>query len=304
MTQAPSTPPQEPNRTLVILSLISLYILWGSTYLGIRYALEGFPPFLLNGIRLVIAGVLIYPIALRGRSHPTAVQWRAAALTGSILFIGGMGFVAVAEDLGVGSGIVASAVAVMPLWAALWSGLFGRWPTRLEWIGLVIGFAGVALLSQEGDFRASTPGLILMILSPLLWAFGSILAGRVRLPGGLMTAATQMLTGGVATLALALVLGERITEPPSTTAWVALVYLIIAGSLLGYTAYAYLLATVRPALATSYAYVNPVVAVILGVTIGGEVIGVWTLAGLPFILVGVALVLLAQRSAARHGPSG
>lgn len=288
------------ERVLVPLSLFLVYVVWGSTYLVLRWGLEGFPPFLMNGIRLVAAGALLYPIARRrARAAPTAVEWRHSAFVGAVLFIGGLGLVTVAEDNGVGSGLAASAVAVMPLWAALCSGLFGRWPTRLEWLGLVVGFAGVVLLSREGDFRASTLGTVLMIVSPLLWAFGSVVASHLRLPGGLMASAAQMLTGGVALLAAGLIRGERILEPPGVGPWLSVAYLSIFGSLFAYTAYAYLLAHTRPAVATSYAYVNPVVAVVLGVTLGGEVIGGWAIAGLPVILAGVALVGLAQRGARR-----
>lgn len=284
------------DRLLIGVSLFAVYVIWGSTYLGLRYGLEGFPPFLLNGIRLVIAGSLLYPIARRrGHRRPTARQWRDSAVVGALLFIGGLGLVTVAEDNGVGSGLAASAVAVMPLWAALVSGLFGRWPTRMEWVGLVVGFGGVVLLSREGDFRASTLGTVLMAASPMLWAFGSVVAGRLRLPRGLMGSAAQMLTGGLLLLAAGWGRGETIEAAPGLGAWMALGYLTLFGSLFAYTAYAYLLAKVRPALATSYAYVNPVVAVALGVTLGNEVIGGWAYAGLPIILAGVGLVGLAQR---------
>lgn len=290
------TSTSRPARLLVPLSLGLVYLVWGSTYLVLRWGLEGFPAFVMNGIRLVIAGGLLYPIARRrGRSHPTGQEWRHSAFVGAVLFIGGLGLVTVAEDNGVGSGLAASAVAVMPLWAALWSGLFGRWPNRLEWVGLVVGFAGVVLLSREGDFQSSGLGTVLMILSPFLWAFGSVVASRLRMPQGLMASAAQMLTGGAVLIVAGLARGERIEEMPGLGPWLALAYLTIFGSLFAYTAYAYLLAHTRPAVATSYAYVNPVVAVALGVTLGEEVIGGWALIGLPIILLGVALVGLAQR---------
>lgn len=291
-----TTTQRDPRRLLVPVSLFLVYIVWGSTYLAIRWGLEGFPPFLMNGMRLTVAGGALYLIARRrGRSHPTRVEWLHSALTGSILFIGGLGLVTIAEDNGVGSGLVASAVAVMPLWAALWSGAFGQWPTRLEWVGLAVGLTGVALLSREGDFQASLIGTVLMVLSPILWAFGSVISSRLRLPKGLMASAAQMLTGGLAMGLVALVRGEELTEMPGLGPWLAVAYLAIFGSLFAYTAYAYLLANTRPAVATSYAYVNPVVAVVLGITLGDEVIGGWAYAGLPVILAGVALVGLAQR---------
>ncbi len=284
------------RRALVALSLAAVYLIWGSTYLALRYGLEGFPPLVMNGIRLVIAGGALAPVArARGRAWPTPREWLTAGAIGGILFIGGLGLVTIAEDNGVGSGLVASAVAVMPLWAALWSGLFGRWPIRLEWIGLGVGFSGVVLLSREGDFRATAVGTVLMVLSPLLWAFGSVISKRVRLPKGLMASAAEMAGGGVLLLAFGFARGERITGVPGTRAWLALFYLAVFGSIVAYTAYAYLLSTTREAVATSYAYVNPVVAVLLGVTLGHETVGGWTYAGLPIILVGVALVGLAQR---------
>ncbi|WKZ83115.1 MAG: drug/metabolite exporter YedA [Acidimicrobiia bacterium] len=303
---APSTDTPEGSRTaLVAASLFLVYVVWGSTYLAIKYGLESFPPFLMNGIRLVVAGAALYAIArARGRSHPDAVEWRNSALVGTVLFIGGLGLVAVAEDNGVGSGLVASAVAVMPLWAALWSGVFGRWPDRLEWAGLLVGLAGVVLLSREGDFRGSPLGTLLMVLSPFLWAFGSVLAGRMRMPKGLMASATQMLTGGMALALVGLARGERLGGTPTLRSVLALVYLAVFGSLFAYTAYAYLLATTRPAVATSYAYVNPVVAVLLGVTLGDEVIGGWTIVGLPIILLGVGLVGAAQRRRTRKPMAG
>jgi drug/metabolite transporter (DMT)-like permease len=293
------------QRLLVPLSLFLVYLVWGSTYLALRWALEGFSPFLMNGLRLLVAGGLLYPIArLRGRARPTAREWRDSAFVGAVLFIGGLGLVTVAEDNGVGSGLAASAVAVMPLWAALWSGLFGRWPNRLEWLGLLVGLAGVALLSREGDFQSSPLGTVLMVLSPILWAFGSVVSTRLRMPQGLMASAAQMLTGGAALVAAGLLRGERVEEMPGLGPWLAVAYLIVFGSLFAYTAYAYLLAHTRPAVATSYAYVNPVVAVILGVTLGEEVIGGWALVGLPIILAGVAMVGLAQKRRGMPTASG
>ncbi|HAX82194.1 MAG TPA: drug/metabolite exporter YedA [Actinobacteria bacterium] len=292
----PEPSPPGESRSLVAVSLAIVYLVWGSTYLALRYGLEGFPPLLMNGIRLLLAGALLYPIARkRGGPAPTRLEWRNTALTGTILFIGGLGFVTIAEDNGVGSGLVASAVAVMPLWAALWSGLFGRWPSRLEWVGLVVGLSGVALLSQEGDFQASPTGTVLMVLSPILWAFGSAVTVRLRHPKGLVGSAAQMLGGGLSLTIVGLARGETITGTPGLKATLALLYLAIFGSIVAYTAYAYLLAHTRAAVATSYAYVNPVVAVLLGITLGDEVIGGWAYAGLPVILAGVALVGLAQR---------
>jgi len=286
-----------PRRLSIGLAIVAVYIIWGSTYLGLRWALEGgFTPFLMGGIRFLIAGAMLYWWARRNDAPtPTPQEWRGAAIIGALMLIGGVGLVTIAEDHGVGSGLAAAAIAAMPLWAALWGGLFGAWPRRLEWLGLLIGFGGVVLLSFEGDFAGTTLGLTLMILAPVFWALGSILSGRLTLPRGTMGTAAQMLTGGAMLAAGGLIRGERITEMPTTGAWLALAYLIVFGSIWAYGAYMYLLANVRPSLATSYAYVNPVVAVLLGVTLGAETISGWTLGGLPVILLGVAIVGVAQR---------
>lgn len=284
------------DRLLVALALFAVCVIWGSTYLGIKIGLEGFPPFFLNGIRLVVAGGVLYLWAAgRGMPRPTARQWRNAAFVGGLMFVGGMGLVTLAEDGGVGSGLVAAAVAVMPLWAALWAGLFGVWPTRIEWMGLTVGLVGVVMLSREGDFQAEPVAMLMMVLSPMIWALASVLAGRVDLPRGAMASATQMFGGGALMLVFGVARGETISVMPGLGAWLALGYLITAGSLITFTAYLYLLANTRPAVATSYAYVNPVVAVAFGVTLGDEIVGAWTYLGLPVILAGVALVGFAQR---------
>jgi drug/metabolite transporter (DMT)-like permease len=285
-------------------ALISVYLIWGSTYLALRFGLEGFPPFLLNAIRFLVAGAVMYAVLrLRGTPSPTPRQWWNAARVGALMLAGGVGLVTIAEDVGVGSGVVATAVAVIPLWAALVSGLFGRWPARLEWIGLVVGLAGVIVLAQEGDFTSNPIGMILVLVAPISWAIGSVWGSRLDLPRPAMATATQLLTGGAALLVLGPLRGERISEMPPVGAWLALGYLIVFGSIVAYTAYVYLLRTVRPALATSYAYVNPVVAVALGVTFGAEVLTGPAFVALPLILAGVGIVALAPLRARRDRKS-
>jgi drug/metabolite transporter (DMT)-like permease len=276
---------------------------WGSTYLALRFGLEGFPPFILNGLRFLTAGGAMYLVLRhRGVPKPTREQWWNSIRIALLMLVGGVALVTVAEDQGVGSGIAATAVAVMPLWAALISGLYGNWPVRREWIGLTVGFGGVLVLAQEGDFQASGLGMTLVIIAPLLWAFGSVWGSQKELPSPAMATAAQLLAGGLALMVLGPLRGERITEMPPLPAWLALAYLTVMGSVVAYTAYVYLLKTVRPALATSYAYVNPVVAVGLGLTLGGESITgpVWV--ALPLILVGVGLAVTA-RSRPKRGRS-
>lgn len=298
--------PMPRRNPLVVAALLAVYVVWGSTYLALRYGLEGFPPFLLNGVRFTIAGGLMYAVLrARGVPPPTPRQWRTLLGMGVLLLGGGVGLVAVAEDIGVGSGLAATAVAVMPLWAALFGWLYGLRPRRLEWWGLAVGFLGVLVLAQEGDFRASTAGTVLMVLAPMLWALGSVWGAHRDRPRSPMATAGQLLAGGIVLLVVGPLRGERLGAAPPAAAWVALAYLVVFGSIVAYGAYVYLLGTVRPALATSYAYVNPVVAVILGVTLGAEVLTGPALLALPLVLGGVALVVSGQRDRSlRARPTG
>jgi drug/metabolite transporter (DMT)-like permease len=296
---APHTIQGRNSTALIVAALIAVYFIWGSTYLGIRFGMEGFPPFLLNGVRFLAAGLILMVILrARGTAIATRRQWWNAGRMGVLLLVGGVGLVSLAERLGVGSGVAATAVAVVPVWIALISGLFGNWPRGREWIGLGIGLLGVLILAQEGDFQASPAGMALIAISPIIWAFGSIWGTRLDLPESSMTTAIQLLTAGVVMTAIGPLLGERMVAPPPPVAWVALVYLAIFGSLIAFSAYIYLLKTVRPALSTSYAYVNPVVAVGLGLTLGGEKITAPVLIALPLIVVSVILVAGRRRDRA------
>jgi drug/metabolite transporter (DMT)-like permease len=298
----PATIQSRNSTALMVAALIAVYFIWGSTYLGIRFGMEGFPPFLLNGFRFLVAGVILMVILqARGTATATRRQWWNAGRMGILLLVGGVGLVSLAERLGVGSGVAATAVAVVPVWIALISGLFGNWPRGREWIGLGIGLLGVLILAQEGDFQASPAGMALIAISPIIWAFGSIWGTRLDLPGSSMTTAIQLLTAGVVMTLLGPLLGERIVAPPPPVAWVALIYLAIFGSLIAFSAYIYLLKTVRPALSTSYAYVNPVVAVALGLTLGGETVTGPVLIALPLIVVSV--ILVAGRRRDREEPT-
>ncbi len=288
------------ERFAVLAALLAVYVVWGSTYLGIRIALEGFPPFLMAGVRFVIAGALLFAgLWLRGAPAPTPRQWRSAALVGGLLLLGGNGGVVVAEQ-SVASGLAALGVATVPLWSALFAGAWGQWPRRLEWAGLAVGFGGVALLNVGGGLRASPLGALALLVAPVSWALGSMWSRRLDLPGGLMTSAAEMLAGGALLLVTSAALGER---PPAALALrptLALAYLIVFGSWVGFSAYLFLLRRVRPAIATSYAYVNPVVAMVLGVAVAGERIewGEW--AATPVILAGVALVGWAHARGESH----
>lgn len=271
-------------------ALFALYIIWGSTYLGMRFALESFPPFIMAGLRFLIAGILLYVVMrIRGVARPTRREWIGAAMVGTLLLAGGTGGVAFAEQW-VASGVAAVAVAAIPLWTAFLVGLMGRWPSRFEWLGLGLGFVGVIMLNLGNNVWTTPAGAIALLLGPLCWAAGSVLSTRVSLPPGLMSSAAQMLVGGIVMFAIALVSGERVTHMPTWNALGAMAFLVVFGSLVAFSAYGYLLRRVRPTLATSYAYVNPVVAVGLGALFAGEHITLLGVLAMFVILTGVALV--------------
>lgn len=282
------------RRWLVPLALLSLYFIWGSTYLAIRVALESYPPFLMAAVRFIAAGGVLYAfLRWRGMAAPTRTQWRNAAATGAMLLGLGNGLVCYAEQ-SVASGLAAVAVASMPLFAAMFGGLYGTWPARMEWAGLAVGFAGVILLNLGGSMASAPLGAMALVVAAAAWAFGSVWSKRRNMPPAAMNTAAQMLTGGVLLLVFALAIGERWPAAPTPQASLAVVYLAVAGSLVGFTAYLYLLNTVRPALATSYAYVNPPVAVMFGVMFGGEIVGSLDVVAMVVILAGVGLIALAR----------
>jgi len=282
------------NHLWIVLALLALYIIWGSTYFFIRVAIASIPPFLMTGARLLVAGAVLYFILrLRGYAAPTRAEWGGSARIALFLIGGGMGGVAFAEQW-VASSITAFCIATTPLWISIFSGLWGRWPLRAEWIGLVVGFGGVILLNVGSGLWASPLGAIILLFSPMCWAFGSAWSARLTLPKGLMASAAEMLLGGALLTGVGLLVGERPTGHLTLSSVLALLYLISFGSLVAYSAYIYVLRRVRPALATSYAYINPLVALCLGVIFAGDRITSSGVAGMVVILTGVVLVSLAR----------
>jgi drug/metabolite transporter (DMT)-like permease len=283
------------NRRLrIALALLTLYLVWGSTYLAIRVGLQAYPPFGMPGIRFLIAGALMFAVLrLRGMPAPTLRQWRNSAFVGFLLLTGGNGLVCYAEQ-SVSSGLTAVAVASMPLFAALFAGMYGDWPRKLEWVGLLVGFAGVVLLNIGGSLGASPSGAIALIAAPLCWAFGSVWSRRQDMPPPAMNTAAQMLCGGAFLIPVAWLHGEHLPTEFPLMPTLAVVYLALAGSILAFSAYVYLLENVRPALATSYAYVNPPVAVLFGVLLGGESVHPLDIVGMLVILTGVAAITLTR----------
>ncbi len=292
-------PEARSDRVGVGMALLAIYVIWGSTYLGMRIGLQGFPPFLMAGVRFLIAGGGLM-LALRGRGEPlpARAQWGGAALVGALLLGLGNGGVMFAEYKGVTSGLAALGIATVPLWTSLFGGLWGQWPTRREWLGLGIGFCGIICLNLEGGLRGSPIGAVSLVVSAVGWAFGSVWSRRLTLPHGAMAPAAQMLCGGVLLLAVSAVRGEHLHGLPLRPL-LAFVYLVFA-AVVGYSAYAYLLAHVRPALATSYAYVNPVIAVGLGALLMGERLSPAGFAALALIVLGVGLTAFAKMPKVRR----
>jgi drug/metabolite transporter (DMT)-like permease len=296
-TNAIATPSPEKSRigTWVPLSMLALYIIWGSTYLGIRVALESYPPFLLAGIRFAVAGLLLFAfLRWRGLALPTTRQWRNAAFTGVLLLGVGNGLVCFAEE-SVSSGVSAVVVACMPLFAALFSGMYGEWPTRRETSGLLIGFVGVVVLNFSSSLATSHIGAIALLVAAMAWAFGSVWSRRQDMPAGMMNTAAQMLCGSAALLVAGVASGEKLPAHPTLHATMAAVYLVVFGSFIAFSAYLYVLKHASPAVATSYAYVNPPVAVLFGVLLLGEKVGTYDLAGMAIVLLGVVMITLARQ---------
>jgi len=273
------------------LALFCLYVIWGSTYLAMRIAMEGFPPFLMAALRFLIAGALMLVIARgRGEALPTLRQWRNSLAIGTLLLACGNGMVALAEQT-VSSGLAALLVAAVPLWMALFGGLWGRWPVTKDWVALVLGFGGIVVLNFGSELRGSAAGVGILMFATASWAFGSLWSRRLDLPKSMMAAGAQMATAGPVLLVFSLLHGEHLPAViPARAAW-ALAFLVVFGSLVAYTAYMYLLANVRVTVASSYAYVNPVVALVLGAALYDERLPTALVVALPLILTAVIVVL-------------
>ncbi len=286
----------------VALALFLLYLVWGSTYLAMRVALEGFPTFRMGALRFLVAGSVLFLIArARGGRLPTAVQWRNSLLVGTLLLAVGNGGVAYAEQT-VGSGLAALVVSGMPLWMAFFSGVFGKWPSAGDWAALGLGALGIVLLNLGSDLHGNPAGMFALLLASAAWAFGSLWSRRLSMPAGAMAAAAQMLGGGLVLLGVSVLRGEHFAGPPSARAVGALAYLVVFGSLVAFSAYLYLLARVRPTVASSYAYVNPVVAMLLGAALGGEAMPPVALLATPLILASVAVVLRPRKAVPASQP--
>ena len=291
-------------RARLIAAFAAVYVIWGSTYLAIRFAVETLPPLLMAGARFVIAGVilLLWSRFRDAAARPTRADWRTGLISGSLLLLGGNGGVVWAEQR-VPSGIAALLVAVVPLWMVLldWSRAEGRRPPALVFVGLALGLAGLGLLigpdSLQGHADISIAGAAVLVLASLSWAAGSMYAKYApRASSGLIAASTQMIAGGLCLSAVAILAGEpkhMDLSHASMRSILGFLYLVTFGSLVGFTAYVYLLAHTTAAKAATYAYVNPVVAVLLGWAFANEPVTTRTLAAAAVILAGVAIITAA-----------
>jgi drug/metabolite transporter (DMT)-like permease len=285
-----------PNAPRFILpALLACYIVWGSTYLAIRYALLSFPPFFQMGTRFLAAGLLLMAfMLLRGEKLPLLSQWRNALVVGTLMLAGGMGLTGVASQT-IGSGLVATFIAVVPMMVSGWGLLWGKRPSKLELAGMTVGLAGVVLLAQGRSFNASMVGLMAIGGATVMWSLGSVLqTTKLPLAAGPMGFASEMLCGGAVLMLISTILGEQFSIPAQPIAVAAWAYLVVFGSLVAFSAYLYLLAHASPAVATSYAFVNPVIALFLGVVLAGEVVShsEWIASGI--ILLGVVLIFVAK----------
>jgi len=287
---------------LLIAAFAAIYIFWGSTYLAIKYAIETLPPFLMAGSRFLVAGSILYVWARFSTDYekPSFKHWRTSFVVGTLLLLGGNGGVVLAQHY-ISSSLAALLVATEPFWIVLLSWLWLK-GTRPNWkvaLGLLIGFVGVYLLiGGQGSSAESGNGQIfgafLVIAAALSWATGSMYGLRATTPkSSLLTSGMQMLSGGAVLTLVGTLKGEwttfNITEV-STNSWFAFVYLIIFGSLIGFTAYSWLLKNAQPATVATYAYVNPVIAVFLGWIIAGESFTAQMLVGAAVIVGSVALI--------------
>ena len=289
------------SRTLdirLVAALAAVYVIWSSTYLAIRVVVEDMPALLTASMRFLVAGAVMLALARRrGAAWPSASDWKRIAPAGLLLFVGGNGFVVIAET-SVSSGGAAVVCAMMPLWVGVLGVLTGERPTAREWASLVLGFVGVIVLMGGPALAGEPLHVVLIILAPISWAIGSVLARRTKDVGGeqatLVGAGLQMFIGGIALALAGALRGESLPLHASGESWLALAYLVVFGSLIAFTAYAWLLRNARPIVATSYAYVNPILAVLIGAALYGEPLS-WATAVANALIVGAIMLGLSRR---------
>ena len=305
----------DPKRSRVLIAFAALYLIWGSTFLGIRFAIETIPPLLMAGARFVAAGLIMYVIAWsQGIGKSTWANWRTSFIIGACLLLAGNGGVTISEQH-IDSGLAALIVAIVPIYIVLlgWATGMARRPTAIVWLALVGGFVGVGVLFgpalhfSSNDGRRPAIGISILLVSSFIWSAGSLYSRTAKHAASpFLTAAQQMLCGGALLLLAGMVTGELPRFQPGSVSMLSLasfVYLVIIGAVVGYTAYIWLLRHCEPAKVATYAYVNPIVAVLLGAVFAGETLTMRTLIAAALIIGSVALVITAQQLRARVEPS-
>ncbi|MFI8960518.1 EamA family transporter [Streptomyces sp. NPDC053493] len=301
----PPAPASENRRIPVAVwaALAIVYVVWGSTYLGIRIVVETLPPFLSAGVRFVTAGLALAAL-IAWRQGPSALkvsgkQLASAAVVGLMLLLGGNGLVVLAET-SIPSGLAALLIAVVPAWVVILKAAFGERPSLGGVLGVLLGLGGLAVLTLPGfSGDVAVGGVVLVVVGTLLWSAGSFSSSRIPMPANPFTASVyEMLAGGVGCLGLGLVRGEQHgldLAAVSGRSWAALAYLIVFGSLLAFTAYAWLLQSAPISLVATYAYVNPVIAVGLGALILNEALSWPIVLGGAIVVAGVCLIVSTER---------
>ncbi len=294
--------PEAENAKLfvIIAALLSVYIFWGGTYLGMKVAIETIPPFIMAGTRFFIAGGILYALArVKGEKRPGVGEWKGAGIVGALLLLGGNGVVAWAEQR-VPSSIASLLVATVPLWIIVfnWAGKKRKRPTMGVSTGVLLGFSGIAVLvlrsGGTGNKGIDTIGILALLLASVSWSAGSLYSRSAKLPESpMLSTAMQMLVGGVLLILASFLLGDwsklHLSEI-SLRSFIALGYLIVFGSIIGYTAYIWLLKNAEPAWVSTYAFINPIVAVFLGWFLANEQLTANSLIAALIIIVAVIVI--------------
>jgi drug/metabolite transporter (DMT)-like permease len=283
------------NQTfLIVAALFCTYFIWGSTYLAIRFGLESFPPFLMAGVRFSVAGILLF-VVLRflGHKSPTWLEWRSAAIVGLLLPALGNGTVCYVQQT-VSSSVAALAIATAPIWMAIFASVWGHHITRREWLGIALGIFGIGLLNIGGSLHGDYASALLLIFAAASWSLGSIWGKHMAMPKGLMGAACQMIAGGLILMIASTYFDESWPNDISTKSWGAMLFLVVLGSMVAYSAFQYLLRTVRPLVASSNTFVNPIVAFAVGIWFANEQVTQNEYIALAVILSGVSLILTSK----------
>lgn len=287
----------QPSRWLLVAAFAAIYLIWGSSYIAIHFAIQTIPPFLMTGLRFASGGVILIAWAmLRGTPLPTRAQWRSAIIIGIILFVVNNGAIVWAEGHGVASGIVAVLVATVPMWIVVltWLRPGGSFPGGIVIAGLALGFIGIILLINPETMTVNLIGMVVVLIGSFAWAFGALYTKSADLPqSATLSTGIQLFAGGAIQLIISLVVGEFGTfdvAQVSAASALATIYLSIVSSIIAYSAFVWLMRVVAPAKVATYAYVNPVVAVFLGWLLASEPLTPRTLGAAAIIIFAVVLI--------------